>query len=201
MPETTIVRRTSGFTIGPNEEAEALTALTLRPSRDQEEFMQILRIVLAKNRKEWLNFESLFITYWSELDKAVNSKKKDVSKNVLQRKSRTASFASLKNWLYRNQSDSDKKEELAAWSNLESLARKDFSAYNPDDVEQIKKILRQLKKSLTLKKRRRYRSTRKRRKLDLRRTIRKNIRQGSDIIELLHRSRQNERMRLLVICD
>ncbi len=193
--------RTKGYPLGPEEEKDALQAMAMCAAKDQEEFMFILRSVMAKDRRQWRKFEELFQEYWFNFERAINSKKKDVPENVLRRNQKTATLSELKNWLYGNKPETGREESLAAYSSFEHIARKDFGGYTDQDVERIKQILRLLERSVASKKRRRYRSTRHREKLDLRKTIRQNIRQGTEIINLAYRSRQQERTRLLVLCD
>jgi len=178
-----------------------LRILAMHRTSDQEEFMVVLRSTLARDRKQWIKFEKLFLEYWTNLDKAVDSKKKDVAENTLKKRPGAATFTSLKEWLYGNHKTGSESGDIARYSAFSNLSAKDFSMYSDEEMEDLKRVLTNLKRTFSRQKRRRFiRSTRNVR-LDLRRTMRKNIRQGSEMINLQFRSRKKERVRLLIVTD
>ncbi len=67
----------------------------------------------------------------------------------------------------------------------------------PEAAELIRKMTRRLVNYLS----RRYRMSKKKRELDLRRTIRDNISYGGYIYRLRYRDRKKQKLRLLLLCD
>lgn len=68
--------RHHGFALSVEEETSALEALQCIEYTNPETFKLALKTVLCRSRKEIRDFDDLFIDYWKELEKAIDSKKK-----------------------------------------------------------------------------------------------------------------------------
>lgn len=77
----------------------------------------------------------------------------------------------------------------------------DFSRLSEKDLPKMAELTRRLARKLASRVSRRYRRSKKRRLLDLRRTIRANIRYGGLLFELRFRKKRLGKPRLLVIAD
>jgi len=192
--------RTHGFEIGPKVEGELLTALSEKMTRSFDEHQDLHKALLVKNRKQYLEFDELYTTYWNELSKAEDSKKQEYgSKNKGVQKEKPSELQVLKNWLYGGHVSEEK--DLASYSNLEVLTKKDFSAFSDDEHKELQEILRLISRQLSNKQSRRFERSKKKDVLDLKHTIHKAIKHNNDIRELIYKKRKKKKVKLILICD
>lgn len=216
MAEDLIVRRTSlsenilgfcrylrqkDFRIGPAEEADALLMLeSLAPFADPEIFRLSLRAVLARTREQQHQFDECYRAYWKELEKAVDSKIKDAPQSKPRPKPAAADFQTLKNWLYGNRNQPD-EAEMAAYSAAPGQGKKDFTGFSDDELSEILRIIRHMARPLSLQYNRRRQTASSPGTFDLRRTLRRNLRRGGDVMELVYHKPKKHRPHLVLLCD
>jgi uncharacterized protein with von Willebrand factor type A (vWA) domain len=90
---------------------------------------------------------------------------------------------------------------LALASAEERLAGKRFDALEPHELAQLYRMMADLRLSTPPRTTRRYRSGRRGRQIDMRRTLRAARRTGGDPIRLARRQRRVTRRRLVMLCD
>ena len=90
---------------------------------------------------------------------------------------------------------------LALASAEERLAGKRFDALEPHELAQLYRLMAGLRLSTPPRTTRRYRSWRRGRQIDMRRTLRAARRTGGDPIRLARRRRRVTRRRLVMLCD
>ncbi|MDQ0285949.1 uncharacterized protein with von Willebrand factor type A (vWA) domain [Desulfofundulus luciae] len=83
----------------------------------------------------------------------------------------------------------------------DQLLHQDMQQVADADLEKFTLALERLSTHLANRLSRRYRKSNRRQKLDMRRTIRRNIAFGGSPLKLCYRSRRRHRPRLLLICD
>lgn len=196
--------RAKGIPVGPDREAYALKALAEISIGDEEQFYLALRSIFPQNRKQLREFDELYVKYWKELAKAVDSKIKDDAKESEQKKKKNkqngeAAFEALKNWLNGNRQP--EQEELASYSLGESLSQKDFGSYTDEDLYEARRIIRILVQRMAKTISRRYEPARSGGQLDLRRVLRNNFRKGEEIVDLYYRRPVRNKIRLVLLCD
>ncbi len=196
--------RASGIPVGPDREADALKALAEINVGDEVQFYLALRSVYPQNRKQLREFDELYVKYWKELAKAVDSKiKEDAEESKSNKKKNNqngeASFEALKNWLSGNRQP--EQEELASYSLGEPLSQKDFGSYTDEDLYEARKIIRTLVQRMAKTMSRRYEAARSGGQLDLRRVLRNNFRKGDEIVDLFYRRPARNKIRLVLLCD
>jgi len=193
--------RQKGFTIGPQEEADSLLALEALNAFYSPEALQLcLKATLARTRSQQQIFNELYTQYWRELEKAVNSKRKDGAPEQQGRQQKKEGAISIKNWLQGNL-QSEEEEELAAYSSHESTLHKDFSAFAEDDLWEVVRLIHRIARSLALRQSRRKKKSNKPLQLDLRRTLRLNLRRGGEILDLAHFKRHRHKHQIVLLCD
>lgn len=194
--------RQHGFTIGVNEEADALRALTLQVLSEPEYFKLTLQAVLTKTVQQQVKFGPIFDEYWKQLEKAVNSKRKDTlednGKTKKSGKSKAEAFNTLKSWLY-NETETEEKE-VASYSTGQTMSQRDFASFSEEEMQEVMDLIHQIAKSLANRYNRRYKKNKKG-QLDLRQVLRKNLRRGGEIMELAYRKPQKQRLQLVMLCD
>ncbi|MCP1384485.1 vWA domain-containing protein [Runella salmonicolor] len=196
--------RASGISVGPDREADALKALAEINVGDEVQFYLALRSIYPQNRKQLREFDELYVKYWKELAKAVDSKIKEDAEESKSKKKKNnqngeASFEALKNWLSGNRQP--EQEELASYSLGEPLSQKDFGSYTDEDLYEARKIIRTLVQRMAKTMSRRYEAARSGGQLDLRRVLRNNFRKGDEIIDLFYRRPARNKIRLVLLCD
>jgi len=190
--------RQKGFGVTIDEESLSLQALQFIDYNNNEIFRNALKATLCHNKSQLDEFDNLFHEYWKELEKAVGAKTKEDQKNktVFQQQ---ASYKSLKKWLH---GKGDKEtEETATYSLQETLLRKDFSSVPEDEVEELTQIIKSIARRLAAKTNRRYEFSSKTDFPDLRKTLRKNLRRGGELLDIVHRKPKRNRIKLVLLCD
>ncbi|MCB9052818.1 MAG: VWA domain-containing protein [Lewinellaceae bacterium] len=193
--------RQKGYTIGPQEEADALQALeVLAPFESPESLQLCLKATLARTLPQQMLFDELYRQYWRELEKAVNSKVKEGAAEKKQAgKQPTPKVQSIKNWLQGNQSR--ETEEMATYSTHEVIGRKDFSAFGSDGLWEVARLIHRIARSLALRQSRRRKRTNRPLQLDLRRTLRLNMRRGGEILDLAYYEPARNKQQIVLLCD
>jgi uncharacterized protein with von Willebrand factor type A (vWA) domain len=190
--------RQKGFAVSVEEEALALQALQFIDYTSNRVFLSALRAVFCRSKEQLDEFDNLFYSYWREIGKAVDAKKKD-EKNKAKPKPHGATHKSLKTWLHGHRND--ETEETATYCVQEHLSQKDFSAVPEDEVQELMQTIKALSKRLAVRANRRYESSHKIALPDLRRTLRKNMRCGGELIDIVHRKPKRNRIKLVLLCD
>lgn len=194
--------RGKGLAIGPAEEADALRSLEiLAPFHDPDSFRLTLRAALTRSLSQQVAFDEYYAQYFRELEKALNSKIKEGAQEK-QEKGQTAkqpSLQALKNWLHGNRSEGT--EEVATYNAAESLTRKDFSAFTEHELHEVVQAIHLIARSLALRLSRRKAKSKTPAGLDLRRTLRLNLRRGGEILDLAFRRPQRQRQQIVLLCD
>ncbi|WP_153797222.1 vWA domain-containing protein [Foetidibacter luteolus] len=191
--------RGKGFTLGVDEEITALKALECIDYSSRQVLKLALKAICCKSQKQLHEFDALFNDYWQELGKAVDAKVKTGPEKKIQTNGKDASFTSLKSWLngHRNQ----ETEEMAVYSVQESLTKKDFSAVPDDEVDELMRNIKALSKRLAAHINRRYQRDNHANIPDLRRTLRKNMRRGGELLDIVFHQPKRNRTKLVILCD
>jgi uncharacterized protein with von Willebrand factor type A (vWA) domain len=191
--------RNKGFNLSVEEEATALKSLRFIDYTQQSVFRLALKTVLCRSQKELLEFDDLFDEYWKELGRAVDAKISTKTKQVLKPDTKDASFKALKTWLHGN--SNQEIEETASYSFNETLSQKDFSTVPGDELDELMLSIKTLSRRLAASLSRRYQKSGKINLPDLRKTLRKNMRHGGELIELAYRKPKRTRTKLVILCD
>jgi len=189
--------RLQGFTVGIEEEALILQSLQHFDFSSHELFFLLLKTIICRSKAQLEAFDNLFNGYWKQLDKAVDSKQKDSKKK--KPPTPREQFTSLNTWLHGHRNK--ETEETAGYSIHESLTQKDFAAVPDNEVDELMNIIQHLSKRLAAKANRRYESSNKHDLPHLRQTLRKNLRRGGELIDIVHRRPKRNRVKLLMLCD
>lgn len=78
---------------------------------------------------------------------------------------------------------------------------KDLKKISPEDWPEVIKLIRRLSRRLANQISRRYRSSRRRGGVDIRKTLRRNLRYGGVLVERRYRRRHSGRPRFVLLCD
>jgi uncharacterized protein with von Willebrand factor type A (vWA) domain len=190
--------RQKGFAAGIEEELLALQALQCIDFGNNAIFYEALKAILCRNGSQRELFRNLYDEYWKGLTIAVDSKEIQ-DERYIKKNEQKDSFKSLKDWL--NRSNNKGSEETATYSPTEKFSERDFSAISEEETEEIMHSIKALAKSLAAKLSRRYEQTDVTGRPDIRRTLRKNMRRGGELLEIVHKRPKRNRTKLIAICD
>ena len=190
--------RLKGFAVSVEEEILSLQSLQFIDYSNNEVFRLALKASICRNKSQLDEFDDLFHEYWKELEKAVESKTKEDTKNKTAFQQQP-SYKAINKWLHGN--GNKEIEEAATYSVQETLLRKDFSTVPQDEVDELMQTIRSIAKRLAAKTNRRYESSYKADMPDLRKTLRKNLRRGGELLDIVHRRPKRNRIKLVLLCD
>jgi hypothetical protein len=191
--------RQKGFALSVEEESTALNSLKFIDHSDRKNFRLALKAVCCRSKTQLNEFDELFNEYWKQVEKAVDSKIKSKSETSLKPTIKDEQFKSLKSWLHGNRNK--EIEEIASYSIYENLSQKNFANVPDDEVEELMQTIKALSRRLAAHINRRYEKDNRINLPDLRRTLRKNMRRGGELLEIAFRKPKRNRTKLVVICD
>jgi uncharacterized protein len=194
--------RTEGFNIAAPEEADALRTIEiLEPYQEQAQLCLALKTILSRSREQAERFDELFDYYFKQLEKAVDSKvaEQEKEKEFKPKNNAEKQFVALRNWLHGNNAQ-DEEITQHTYSADSVLGKKDFAHLTEDEQKAVFELILMLARRLAQQRNRRYKKD-KNGILDLRRTLRQNLRRGGEMLELLTKKRQKRRVQLVLLCD
>ena len=193
--------RSKGFTIGSREEIELLTLFAVKTPSSFAEQQSYFKSILVKNRQQFLQFDDLYEDYWKQLSKAEDDKIKEVQKEVQKptpSKSKS-DIQMLKDWLYNGRQSGE--HEVAAYSAIHAIGKKDFSAFESGEQDELKEIIRLISKKMANSQSRRFQKSKSRKQLDLKNTMRQALRSGAEINTLAYKEKRIKKTNLILLCD
>ena len=196
--------REHGFNIGPLEERDALTAMEiLSPYKEPEALQLCLQTALCRNPRQLKAFSKLYEKYWRELERAVDSKAKEVEEEKDRPSStptqKPPSLQALKNWLYGNREN--ETTETATYSTVDALGKTEFPAFDERELREVFFLVKKLVRKIANRRSRRFQYTRKKAALDLKKTMRQNIVRNGELVELIYRKKKKENLKVVLLCD
>ena len=90
---------------------------------------------------------------------------------------------------------------LAVYSPSEVLRSKDFASLSRDELADAKRLLSEMRWAVTRRRSLRMRAADRGRKLDVRRSVRRNLRHGGELLDLAYRGPKRKRRQLVLLCD
>jgi uncharacterized protein with von Willebrand factor type A (vWA) domain len=191
--------RRRGLQVGAQEAADALRALSAADLSDRYETYLVLRAVLASGPEAQRIFDAAFWEFWGSVD-AERSEIGAPQVGSISLDGQQVLDRVLLDWQQEGQ-EAEGGEEVPAYSPVEALTRKDFSAFSADDLDEIAAIVHAIARRVATRLSRRTRTARRGHLVDLRRTIRHSLRRGGEILEILRRERRLTKTRIVLLCD
>lgn len=200
--------RDSAFSIGLGEAQDAAALIAHGYAAKPELLRSALKHLLAARKADWQAFDGLFDAFW--LDKHSRSR---ASAAAASANANPPSLRSLRDGAgggrERLASGDDGSGQAASGegraegaSRVENLAEVDFRKLTePADMAEAHAVAALLARAMRARLTRRDRARRRGYRLDLRRTIHKNIRHGGVPIRLVRRRRKEKPLRLVILLD
>ena len=194
--------REHGVVVTPAEVVEAVAAFQIIDQTDREEVFLSLRSVFTTRVDDFPIFERLFAKYWDQPPEK-HVERQGLSKTTLRVQPgapRRGLAYFLENWTTSRGNDSEPIKVPGA-SETDSAAKKDFSSFDKDDLDDIARLARRIVKRLAKNPSRRWRPVRRGSRIDLRRSLRQSLKTGGELVALSFKERKPKRTKLIVICD
>ena len=197
--------RKNGLLVGPSETADALQSLGLLDVMDREQVYWAFRTILVSRVHEVPVFDECFRRFWTlhgPPDTSPCPPNTDQTDQIdgTRRFNRRVGMSS-------GEGETDESQPQAVQifrtgaSSVEVVARRDLTALNGDDLQEVSQIAARLARALPSRPGRRRRHHKRKGFPDLRSALRVNLSNGGDIITLPRRRRVRRVPRLLVMLD
>src|SRR5215467_14413798 len=185
--------RENGLSGGINETLAALEAVNAAGLADREIFKFALRAALCSSKEEWDIFDQLFEQFWSGLEQEETESRSRGNKEVVVKDQTVApGTASLLFGTAASQSETDRDGRVVTGASAQERLRKtDFSQVTQADLAALEQISLRLLRQMSSRLSRRLKNTGRRGVVDIRRTIRRNISRGDDLIRLSYKTKRS----------
>jgi len=170
----------------------------------RREFKDTARCILVTRRDDLARFDQAFDWFWKRRDYSIGARRAAAALAPGFVKSPPPAAQFVTTFLAPLSDDAlPQKGKIVAiqtYSNQEALRRKDFGAFTREELEETKKLMRNLPWQLG------ERATRRKKRggdefFDVRATMRRNLKYGGELFEPAWRQRQHKPRPLVVLCD
>ncbi len=203
--------RAAGLRVGPDRVVDAVKALEIAGAAAfpllREDWYWTMSAVLISKQEQRPIFDQAFEIFWRDPKLAERMMQLLVPKAQGSAKPDQQQSQRLTDALYnKNREDAAKEQQLEmearlTFSSREVLQRMDFDTMSAAELAEAKKMIAQLRLPLPEVRTRRYYPHRRGVRIDLRRSLRESLREGGDIIPLVHAARRKLHPPLVVLCD
>lgn len=208
--------RFNGFGLGVLDTRQALNSIVDTQGNLTTD-RNCLKILLTKTHEEWLKFDDLFEAYWFQRGK-VKPKLQQASQKSLRDKSSKKLSKPWQDHLEGKQGkaerdtpqiEANEKQDLDGQApgrliaaDKSSLMKTDFRQFvDPEEIVEAEQLAYQLASAIRNRKSRRYISQKRGQKIDLRRTIRGNLKHGGEMIDLHMKTAPERPVRIVALLD
>jgi len=205
--------RNNGFKIGLAETRDALAILAYSLASRPTSLRSSFRSLFCARRSDWERFDEIFDAYWLGVHmrqaRTISSGGTKSRTSTRRRSHPLLSQASVglpDHVERRNEGDGqsvadgrERREGASRFENLESIDFRHIT--NPADMAQAHALAERLARVMRARLVRREQNRRRGRRLDLRRTIHRNVSHGGTPVDLAWRCRKIKPLRLIILLD
>jgi len=195
--------RMLGVEITPSQMVDLVDSLQYVNIGSRQDFKNSARAVLINRREQLPLFEEAFDLFWQArgesmvlgLDMGQLLQKQQEKLEVYRRNPQNED---------NKQSTPDEEpeeERLLTYSDREILRRKDFTRLDADEMAAVRRMMLQTQWRIEPRRTRRTVRATQGNRIDLRRTVRQNLRHGGELLHLAHKERKVKRRPVVLLCD
>jgi uncharacterized protein len=197
------VLRDREMLVTPSEVIDAIRTADAVDISDRQEFKTALRSVLTSRPEDIPLHDATFDEFWRSRmpDRVEERGEEGVASQDPEAEGEELPQPQVAEG---DQAEADEDEEgldMPLYSPVEVLASRDFSTFVPDEMQDIARAIMVVARKLATRESRRYRSTQRGHAVDLRRTMRRNIKYGGTVVELAKKKRKIRKPKIVLICD
>ena len=205
--------RLNDFALGPAESAAALELLGDIDGCDPREVRLGLKSLLAGRKEEWERFDALFEAYWAGRGRVRRRPAAPLAdswsrsppgpwRNHLAAPPAGRAKRDRPPGTHGSDDDEARGAGRAVASRRSTLARTDLRHFaDPAELTEAERIAARLARAMRYRICRRYRNAHRAPRLDLRRTVRRNLGRGGEPFDLVRRRRRDRPVRVVVLLD
>lgn len=187
--------------VGLNHIQEAIKLCESGFAQDQSTFQFALKSLYCTCEEEYEAFDYCFRTFWNKkkhkYNHTVNKSKTNTNAPKTNKASLVMAGFSPKG---KQENPKDEASNVSGASRIEALKKTDFTHVSKMDSELLDEIAEQLLRQLNHKLKRKMHVSRTG-PIDLRKTIRKNMSNGEDLINLIKKNRKKDKFRIILLLD
>jgi uncharacterized protein with von Willebrand factor type A (vWA) domain len=189
--------------VTPSEVIDAIRTADAVDLADRQEFKTALRSVLTGRPEDIPLHDATFDEFWrTRLPERVEERADDgVASQDPEAEGDELPQPQIAEGDEGEADDDEEGLDMPLYSPVEVLASRDFSTFVPDEMQEIARAIMLVARRLATRESRRYRSTQRGHAIDLRRTMRRNIKYGGTVVELAKKKRKIRKPKIVLICD
>jgi uncharacterized protein with von Willebrand factor type A (vWA) domain len=206
--------RDNGFAVGLKESEDAARVLASDMAARQASLRPALKALFCARRSDWLKFDQVFDAYWLARGRArvvhiglpakpaTPAEARQLTGPEVERNEGPGLGDQVPREGGEDAPETDARGRMEGASRAERLAETDFRRIaDPAAIAEAHALAARLARTMRTRLSRRERARLKGRRIDLRRTIRRNICHGGVPIELMWRKKKRKPLRLVVLLD
>lgn len=196
--------RINGVSAGTKETLDCLQAASAVENADRDAFKFALRAVLCSSDADWVLFDDLFTAFWGERNPRSEIRSKNPSRTRLAPPEHVHENGSQIPAAFGYGSAPEGEGEQKVFSGasaVERLRKIDFSQMPQTDLAELERLSTRLLRRMGYRVSRRFRARRCHDSIDLRRTIRRSICRGGELLDLCYKGPKKERAKLVILLD
>ncbi len=205
--------RLNDFAVGPGESMAALDLLGDIDGCDPRQVRFGFKSLLAGRKEEWERFDDLFEAYWHGRGRvrrrpaapSRNSRspsRPDLWRSHLPELPAGGAERVKPSGAHGEDDDEPRGTGRVVASRRSTLAKTDLRHLaDPGELAEAERLAASLARAMRYRICRRYRNTHRAPRLDLRRTVRRNLGRGGEPIDLVRRRRRDRPVRIVVLLD
>ncbi|MGB8888455.1 MAG: VWA domain-containing protein [Candidatus Korobacteraceae bacterium] len=191
--------RTNGLPGGVQQTLAAIEVAETVGFEDRETFADALRAALCSCKEEWDLFHRLFEAFWSDTKEQPRQRSESPGPRV---PAPTGGASVLFDRAGSEASSPEREGKLVLGASAQQRLKKiDFSEVPQGDLVALEEISLRLLKQLSQRISRRLRIKNLADRVDVRRTIRRNVTRGGEPILLAYKGRKRQKNRLVIFLD
>jgi uncharacterized protein with von Willebrand factor type A (vWA) domain len=192
--------RARGLPVGMQQTFAALEAATIIGIADRQRFSHALRAALCSSQDEWERFNQVFEAFWSSVRDQTGALNDHPPRNPAATKQVTGSRVLI--GLDDDAPFAEGEGKLVSGaSSQQRLKQVDFSEASHTDMAALEQLSLRLLQQMSVRLSRRMKIDDQGNRVDLRRSIRRNVSHGGDLITLALRERKPQKKRLVIFLD
>ena len=193
--------RERGLLVTTDHATDAVRALRAGAILSRDQTYLALRCVLASRPEDFAIFDEEFWRAFAP-DPTDATKSGGTASARRRPQPRGPAHPSLSRWLQQgDESEGSETEEVPGASDHSAMVRKDFASFAAEDLEEIERIAARLARRLAARPGRRWAPARRGARVDLRRTVRRSLSTGAEVLDLRFRRRKPRKTRIVALCD
>lgn len=207
------VLRRAGFKVASEQIMDAMRALQLIGFRSRADVYQALFSIFVTRREQFEIFNQAFFLFWrapAELPQIMELILPELKmpgttpgkQSLRARQALAENETHVKTPRSLSKNDDEEAVDLVlTYSHIEVFRQKDFAVFSDEEVVMARQLLSEMSWSIPNKRTRRFNPRASGRVLDLRKTVRKSMRNQGEMIQLRWRGRQAKLREIVILCD